>query len=279
MFGYIRIFKSELKIKDYEIFRAYYCGLCKTLGKKYNQMTRLGLSYDMTFLAILADSLNDTDPQINREGCIRHVGKQFVCKNNPCIEYSADMSIILTYHKLCDDISDNKSLKARIARLAYVRAIKKASKKYPEVSKSVLEKLTSLAKLEKQKCSHIDIVADPFALLTSEMFAGWDKHLCDLGYNIGRFIYIADAYKDLKDDIKTNSYNPYVCAYDKQFLDSEDFKKKVMGSLNMTLAAVSESYKKLNIKKNKAILDNIIYFGMRAVYDSLFAENERNENK
>lgn len=278
MFGYINIYKSELKIKDYDLFRAYYCGLCKRLGKKYNQITRLGLSYDMTFLAILSDSLNDTAPEIKREGCIRHTGKQFVCKNNASIDYSADMSIILTYYKLTDDISDNKSIKARIARLAYKRAIKKASLAYPEVAKAVLDGLKKLSSLENDKCSKIDIVADPFATLTGEMFASVDMSLRDIGYNLGRFIYIADAYKDIEDDLNNNSYNPYLCAYDKAYISTDEFKKKVMGSLNMTLAAISESYSKLKILKNKAVLDNIIYFGLRAVYDKLFNCNEGNDD-
>lgn len=278
MFGYINIYKSELKIKDYDIFRSYYCGLCKRLGKKYNQITRLGLSYDMTFLAILSDSLNDMEPEVKREGCIRHTGKKFVCKNNSFIDYSADMSIILTYYKLTDDISDNRSLKARVARIAYKRAIKKASLAYPEVAKAVSDGLEKLSVLEKEKCSKIDIVADPFATLTGEMFASIDLSLRDIGYNLGRFIYIADAYKDIEEDINNNSYNPYICAYDKEYILTDEFKKRVMGSLNMTLAAVSESYKKLKIMKNKAVLDNIIYLGLRAVYDNLFKINERNDN-
>ncbi|MBQ4527107.1 MAG: hypothetical protein II998_03450 [Clostridia bacterium] len=278
MFGYINVYKDELKIKDFEVFRSYYCGLCKTLGKKYNQLTRFGLSYDMTFLAILADSINDSTPDIKKEGCLRHSGRQPVCKNNNAIEFSADMSIILTYYKLSDDITDNNSFKARLARIAYKRAVRKSSEKYPDIAEKIRHNLCKLSELERENCAYIDMAADPFATLTSSIFECYDSSLSSLGYNIGRFIYIADAYKDIEEDLEKGSYNPYIAAYDRSFLENDEFKTKVMGSLNMTLAAISACYNKINIKKNKSILDNIIYLGLRSVFDRLFKTSERNEN-
>lgn len=275
MFGYVNVYKNELKIKDYNLFRAYYCGLCKSLGK-YNQLVRFGLSYDMTFLSIITDSLNDTKPDIKKDGCIKHIGKHEICQNNDAIKYSADMSIILMYHKLCDDIKDNHSIKAFFAKLAYVRAFKKASRKYEKASAFIKEMLSSLTVLEKEKCPYVDISADPFAKLLQMVFSTYDESLGELGYNIGRFIYIVDAYKDLESDLKSNSYNPYIYAYDNEFLKSEEFKDRVKGSLNMTLYAIAESYKKLNIQKNKEILDNIIYLGLRYVSENLFNELEVN---
>ncbi len=270
MFGFVNVYKSELKIKDYEIFRAYYCGLCKALGKRYNQLVRFGLSYDMTFLAIIADSLNDDAPCISKQGCLKHLGQHMVCGCNKAIDYSSDASIILAYHKLCDDVCDEHSVKAFLARLPYIRAYKKACRALPELSEYVSEQLSRLSMLEAQKCSSIDMAADPFALLTSCIFKGFDPSLELLGYNIGRFIYIADAYSDLAHDLKIGNYNPYICAYDAQYLDSQSFKHEVMGSLNMTLAAVANSYRDLTIKKNKDILDNIIYMGLRYACDNLF---------
>ena len=70
-----------------------------------------------------------------------------------------------------------------------------------------------------------------------------------------------------------NSYNPYICAHDKAYLKTSDFTKSVMGSLNMTLGAISDEYKQLKIIKNKEILDNIIYLGLSGAYDGLFENN------
>lgn len=273
MFGLINVYKNELKIKDYELFKSYYCGLCKSLGKHYNQFVRLGLSYDMTFLAILADSLSEEAPCISVEGCVKHIGKHKICKNE-AIEFSADMSILLTYHKLTDDICDEKSIKSFLARIPYYRAFRKVSAKHPKVSDSIKKSLLKLSELERSKCSNIDEVADPFATLTASMFSSWNDSLSDIGYNIGRFIYIADAYSDIEYDYNKNQYNPYLCKYGIEYINSEEVKKSAMASLNMTLHAISDSYVSLNIKKNKDLLENIIYMGLRNVYDTIFKMTE-----
>lgn len=274
MFGYINICKDELKIKDYNMFRAYYCGLCKTLGERYNQITRLGLSYDMTFLAIAADSLSDDMPQIKSDGCIKHIGKHAICEQSDSLRYAADMSIILFYYKLKDDIEDDNSVKARIASLPYIRAVKRAEKLYPEIAAYVKEKLSELSKLEREECPMTDMAADPFAKLTEKIFSGCGESLSSLGYNIGRFIYLADAASDIEEDLKNNSYNPFICSFGRESVLTDEFRQKAMGSINMTLYAVLDSYRAIDFKKNKPILDNIIYMGLRRASENLFKNTE-----
>lgn len=279
MFGLVNVYKDELKIKDYEMFRAYYCGLCKALGKRYNQLVRLGLSYDMTFLAIIADSLSESQPTVNIDGCIKHIGKHRICTSNTAIDFSADMSVILTYHKLKDDVTDENSIKAFLANIPYCRAFRKASEKYPEVSENIKSNLDRLSSLERAQSGSIDEVADTFACLTSAIFSAFDPVLASIGYNIGRFIYIADAYSDIKYDSEHKLYNPYLCMYDPEYINTDNFKHEVMGSLNMTLYAVSEAYRELDIKKNKVILDNIIYMGLRSAYHKIFETTEVTNGK
>ena len=272
MFGFVNVYKNELKIKDYNLFKSYYCGLCKSLGKRHNQLVRVGLSFDLTFLAILADSLSEEEPILKKDGCIKHLGMHMICSENKAIDYAADMSILLYYHKLCDDVCDDKSIKAFLMRIPYIRAVKRVSKKYPQISKTIKENLESLSKLEKEKCPSIDEAAHPFANLTSAIFSGFSPHLERLGYNIGRLIYIADAYKDLNKDKKKGSYNPFLY-YDESYLNSMEFKERARGSFNMNLSAVANSYKELGIKKNKEILDNIIYLGIRHITEQFFCNN------
>ena len=272
MFGFVNVFKNELKIKDYNLFRSYYCGLCKALGKRHNQLVRLGLSFDMTFLAILADGLCEDMPVIKKDGCIKHIGTHMICSDNKAIDYAADMSILLYYYKLCDDIADDKSLKAFLLRIPYIRAVKKVAKKYPEISLCVKDNLKELTRLEKEKCQSIDMAAHPFAMLTAGIFKGFNPSLEKLGYNIGRLIYIADAYKDLEADRKKGSYNPFLLS-DSSYTGDSDLKNRARGSFNMNLNAVATEYNKLNIKKNKDILDNIIYLGIRYMTEQLFCDN------
>lgn len=264
MFGYVNAYKDLLRVCDYNVFRGYYCGLCKQLGKSFNQLTRFGLSYDMTFLAILISSLEVEKPDLKTENCIAHpVSKRPVIHGDKGIEYSADMSVILTYMKLKDDWQDEKSVKS-FARIAYLRAIKKSAKKYPAQYKCVKENLEKLSVLEQEKCNNIDMVADCFGKLLQGIFDidGNNKALAWLGYHTGRFIYIVDAYKDIEKDLKNKSYNPFVEMYGAK-PDKEAFKQSVVDALTFTLSEISNAYNLLDIKKNKELLDNIIYLGLR----------------
>ena len=112
LFGYVTFYKDELKIKDYNKFKAYYCGLCKELGKRFNQLVRLGLSYDFTFLALLLDSVDENETVFSQEGCFKHFGKKRpTVKNNSHIQYAADMSVLFMYFKLLDDIKTGQKIK------------------------------------------------------------------------------------------------------------------------------------------------------------------------
>ena len=270
MFGYVNAYKDLLRVCDYNVFRGYYCGLCKQLGKSFNQLTRLGLSYDMTFLAILISSLNEEKPDLKMQKCIAHpFSKRPVIKGDNGIEYSAHMSVILTYMKLKDDWDDERSIKS-MGRHAYFFSMKKSAKKYPVQYKCIKGNLEELSRLEKEKCKNPDEVADCFGKLLEGIFDadGKNKPLSWLGYHIGRYIYILDAYKDIEDDIKKKSYNPFIEMYGKD-LDKNVLKESIKTSLTFTLSEISNAFNLLDIKKNRELLENIIYLGLRKNIDEL----------
>lgn len=268
MFGYVNIYKDLLKMRDYNVFRGYYCGLCKQLGKKFNHLTRFGLSYDMTFLAILISSLDDNKAEIKLQNCIAHpFTKRPVIPYDEGIEYSAEISVILTYLKLIDDWCDEKSLKSFMG-IFYYFPNRKAIKKHNDKYKMIQEYMNKLRLLEKENCSNVDEVADCFGKILEIVF---DKEKCNralawLGYHIGRFIYITDAYNDIEKDIKNKNYNPFV-ANSGSDLDKNQLKESVKTSLEFTLSEISNAYNLLDIKKNKELLDNIIYLGLRQNVD------------
>lgn len=270
MFGYVNTYKDLLRVCDYNTFRGYYCGLCKQLGKSFNQLTRFGLSYDMTFLAILISSLEDEKPHIKMQNCIAHpISKRPVIKGDKGIEYSGDMSVILTYMKLKDDWYDQHSLKS-IGLVAYYLPMKKTAKKHPLQYKCIKENLDNLSTLEKEKCKNIDQVAHCFGKLLEGIFdaKGQNKALAFLGYHIGRYIYILDAYKDIEDDIKHKNYNPFIEMYGTNF-NKEELKENIKNSLIFTLSEISNAFNLLDIKKNRELLENIIYLGLRKNIDEL----------
>lgn len=282
MFGYVNILKDELKVKDYNIYRSYYCGLCKTLGEEFSLKTRLSLNYDFTFLALFLSSLSEEKMNIKNENCIIHpVSKRPVLKDDLYLKYSAYMSVIVTYFKLKDDVSDQRSLKSLISVLLFKGHLKKAKNKYPEKFNKIKEILKELSQKEKQKVSDIDEVADSFGKLLSVVFVPCDmcfsdnlkKIISNFSYNLGRFIYIIDALDDIKKDIKNKNYNPFVLRYSYNGEDADDFKKRVCEEydlfITLTLENIASAFELIDFKKNRQIIENIVYLGMRKTKDKV----------
>lgn len=274
LFGYINVFKDELKIKDYDTYRAYYCGLCKKLGKNHNQFMRLSLNYDLTFLALLLDSLSDEKNEFSMEGCIKKVGKRKVVTKAQGIDFAADMNILLSYYKLKDDINDTKSFKALIASVPFMHCAKQISFKYPDLKDEIELRLKRLSFLETMSCDIIDKAANEFALIMQSIFKTADKKLDKFGYQLGRLIYIMDAYDDINEDYDAGNYNPAVLQYGYNGTFTEEIIQNMKDNLYFSMSELSTSYETLNVVKNKVILDNIIYLGIRARCDLII--NERN---
>ncbi len=287
MFGYVTPYKSELKVKEYDMFKAYYCGLCKTLGKEFNHIVRFGLNYDLTFLALLLSSIEEDKEIITREGCIANpLKKKFIVNTNKSLVYASNISIILTYYKLIDDWKDEKSIKSLIGTIPFLSPLKKANKAYNNKALMIKGCLDRLTELEKNKCRRLDEAADTFGKLMEEISVPdyiednkTERVLRWIGYNLGRWIYILDAFNDLEEDIKNNTYNPILLQY--SFRENEEidqFKNRVMEpiefSLTMSLEAIAKSFEVLNIRKNQGIIENIVYMGTRHKMDLILNKRE-----
>lgn len=292
MFGYVTPYKSELKIREYNLFRAYYCGLCKTLGSEYNNIVRMGLNYDLSFLSLLLSSIEEKEDHVRVENCIAHpIKKRLIVDENRSLKYTSSISIMLIYFKLLDDWNDDKSIKALIANVPFKMAIDKAKKENPYKFDFIEDKLREISNLEKNKCSEADEIASVFGKLMGEIACPdfiEDKNtkriLNVLGYNLGRWIYILDAFDDLKSDIKSGSYNPLLLQY--KYSKEEDielFLKKVQESIQLpltfTLENISKSFELLNIVYNREILENIIYLGMRNKMEQVFNKGGKSLEK
>lgn len=278
MFGYVNVLKDELKVKDYMLFRAYYCGLCHALGKNCSESSRLGLSFDMTFLAILLSGLSKESIQTKESMCVAHpLTKRKIVIKDKATDYAANASSILYYNKMKDDWKDDKSIKALLGMLIYRRAYKKASQRYPDLSKSINEKLKELSNFERQGTSEIDLVADCFARITEELFspdfigeenkrpAAW------LGYNIGRWIYVIDAFSDIEKDLKKKSYNPFLAGTKPEDIQKykKDLAERLDESLTFTLENAASGYNLLKLYKNEEIIKNILFLGLKSRQDSI----------
>lgn len=171
MLGYVKIDKGELKVREYEVYTGYYCGVCKSIGRRYGQLPRMVLSYDAAFLAILLASLNDESDTPVQEHCIAHpvIKKKTVIRNR-AIDYAGDVMLILAWYKLADDAADEGKAYAKPVMLMMKRIFRRLNSLYPELCSSVKYHLSALSALEREKCASIDMAAEAFSKIMEDIF-------------------------------------------------------------------------------------------------------------
>lgn len=276
MFGYVTAYKPELKMKDFYKYKAYYCGLCKVLRERHGLRGQITLTYDMTFLVILLTSLYEKETVLEEERCMVHPVKKQKMLHNEFTEYAADMNIVLTYFHFADDWKDEKSK----AGLAGVRAFRKTylkiEKKYPEKCRIIRKCLRRLQECERQSEENIDITARYFGELMAELFAYrqdvWTKTLQRMGFYLGKFIYILDAYDDVEKDIESQSYNALVKRY-----GEPDFDERCKEMMTYVLAECTSQFERLPCMEDADILRNILYVGVWEKFDKKQLEKSKEE--
>lgn len=272
MFGYIRACKPEMRLKEFEMYKAVYCSLCKELGRLYGPLARMTLSYDFAFLAILNMSLSSDKCSLTRKTCTCNPLKKCQYLNEKSgLEMPASAAMIMLYYKLLDNIEDEKGIK-KVLYLAlrgiYSKAHKKAAKEYPDIENIFSDYIKEQKLLEAENCESADRAADPTAKALSKVFEFCSNDetekriLSRMGYCIGRYIYLLDAACDLEEDVKKGNYNPL-----KTYAEDKDYKKNVIvPQLYIVASETAKAFELLDVKKMKNILDNIIYLGLEETF-------------
>lgn len=268
MYGYIVMNKPELKIREYDRYRAYYCGLCKALKTDAGMRGQISLSYDMTFLALLLSALYEPETVEKKERCIVHpVGKQTVLENS-CIHYVADMSLLLTWYKYKDDYADEKKVSKALYGTMISGKVRQIEQTYERQATVIKEQLAILSELEKQQVGDIDQLSACFGTLLSEVFVmekdEWESGLRTLGFYIGKFVYIMDAYDDLEQDVKKGCFNPLISKMQNHNLDEWIYQLLVMAA-----SEFAKAFERLPIVEDAEILRNIIYSGVFCTYTAI----------
>lgn len=273
MFGYVLVDKMSLRIREYEYYRATYCGLCHAMGKCTGCISRLSLSYDMTFFALLRESIDGTEVKIEKKRCIRHPLRAVnTVLPNPQLEYSAYAGGILTSRKLTDDVNDERGAKRALAALLHALfsgAEKRSDKALPLAAGFVAEGLARISDIEKKKTPSIDEPADAFGEIMSRLLAldlEGEREIVarSVGKRLGRWIYIVDAFDDYERDAKSGSYNPFVELYGKDGFD-EDNIKSISSMLEAELSLALDALDLLEIDgdvNRREIIRNILCLGM-----------------
>ncbi len=287
MFGYVKAKKSELRVWEFETYKAVYCSLCRQLGKTYGPLARLTLSYDFTYLALLCISLEDGTCSFSKKRCaFNPLKKCNYCTNcQPQLELASAAAMVMVYYKLLDNIEDSSGAKKLFykALKPYFRAKhKKAAKTYPHIQKIVESYIAAQDRLERENCCDLDRIADPTSNALGEIFKLISTNpieqraLYQLGYGLGKWIYLCDLGDDIEKDIKSGAFNPLKGEIPKDAHPVEYAKARLTPLLNSCIHYAALGYELLNIKKYKGILDNILYSGLPAVQESVF-KKEKNK--
>ena len=346
MFGYVVVNKPELKFREFDVYRAYYCGLCHSLSKRHGLSGQLTLSYDMTFLVILLSSLYEPEHSVTSKRCIVHPLKRQNIISSEFTDYVADMNVILSYFKCLDDWHDDRS----VFKLAYSKLLKKGSigknlnnvhatsdstddgsvaatqpsavddgsvaatqssavddgsvaatqpnsdsnnqnsyftddsghlhispdYSYKNKIEAISSLLDELGTREKMNETNVDVVAGLFGRIMQILFVPFDdiyaKGLGRMGFYLGKFIYIMDAFDDVEDDVKKGRYNVFSNCY-----TDPDFETHVKDMLTMMMAECSDAFEMLPAVDNADILRNILYSGVWNSYERRVSKNLQNK--
>nr|WP_296957056.1 DUF5685 family protein [uncultured Mediterraneibacter sp.] len=268
MFGYVTICEPELKVKDLRKYKAYYCGLCRTLKEEYGFMGQMTLTYDMTFAVILLSSLYESIAEVEMHRCKVHPVKKQPMLRNEITSYAAAMNVLLAYYHMEDDWQDDRKVSSLLTKNMIQGKAKKIIEQYPKQSRVIRESLQKLSACEKEESQDIDRAAGCFGELMAEIFVYkediWAKTLRKIGFYMGKFIYIMDAYEDLSEDIKKNRYNPL-----KTLAQRADYELQMQQILRMMIAESTARFEQLPCLVDVDILRNILYDGVWNRYNQI----------
>ena len=273
MFGYVRVTRGELKVKEYELYRGTYCGLCRAMGKCTGQCSRMALSYDFAFLALVRITLTHAPIAFEQKRCFVHpLKKRSTMKRNPALDYCAGAAALLNYHKLLDDLADErgfKKLRATLLRPWMAHAKKKALRGgLHSLDTQIARQLETLSDIEKAALPSVNTPAQAFGELLATIVAygleGADARVASaFGLAIGKWIYMADAMDDWWEDVKKERYNPFALLYGGRLPQAEDLESIEIALKNeLYEAEAAMDLMEFDHTAIRNILENILYLGM-----------------
>lgn len=278
MFGYVTICEPELKVKDLKKYKAYYCGLCRVLKEEYGFFGQMTLTYDMTFAVILLSSLYEKAVNVEKHRCKVHPVRKQMMLRNDITSYAAAMNVLLAYYHLDDDWRDDRKVSSFAAKSTIQGKAEKIMKQYPEQSKAIRQALAELAVCENEQSQDLDRTAGCFGRLMEELFLYrkdvWEPNLRRMGFYLGKFIYLMDAYEDLPEDMEKNRYNPL-----RRIYAEDNYEERIRQILCMMIAESTAEFERLPCLVDVDILRNILYDGIWSRYNKIQMKKSEERRK
>ena len=261
MLGVMTVRKDELKFREFDRYRGYYCGLCRAIGSRCGSVCRLALSFEMTFLAMLHTSLYEPETADEKHHCLVHpLGKQRMLANE-AIDYAADLSAIVAYYDLRDGWEDEHRVD-RLAESALLRkAAREAGEHLPRQREAVEHYVKALHEIEARDDQNLDAAANLTGEMLGELYVMKDdiyaRDLRELGFYLGKFIYLCDCYEDVERDIRKKNYNPLILRR-----TNETFAADCEQMLSDMMARAALAFERLPLIEDAEIMRNILYSGI-----------------
>lgn len=278
MFGYIMVHKPELRFREFDVYRSFYCGFCQSLKERHGRVGQMTLSYDLTFLTLLLTSLYEPETLEGECRCAAHPLSRHPVRKNEFSDYAADMNLLLSYYKCQDDWLDERRWRARAMEGLLAGKARKVEGRYPRQAAWMRERMEQIHGCERSNSDNIDQAAGLFGDIMAEIFVArpdaWEKTLRRMGFFLGKFIYLMDAYEDVEKDKKNGNYNPFL-----QFYGTEGFEGRCATSLSLMMAECSQAFEKLPLVEHVEILRNILYAGVWGRYELVRRRREGESRK
>jgi hypothetical protein len=279
MFGYINVNGKELSEENKQIYQSYYCGLCRSLKEFCGAKGQALLNYDMTFLVVLLTGLYEPTDDAHTFTCVLHPLKKRTARKNEIQSYAAEMNVLLAYHNLVDDWKDDKNFAKKSIASMFEDDYRRVKEHYPRQTEAVETYMEKLAQCEKNRETNIDVVAGLTGEMLGEILAWrqdeWYEELKTLGFYLGKFIYLMDAYEDRKKDKKKNHYNPLSYLETESEQEYETLCRLMMTSM---MSECAKSFERLPILLHADLLRNIIYSGVWSKYEYLQLKNKKRKD-
>ena len=278
MFGYINVNREKLNEHDCRIYQSYYCGLCRKLREEFGRKGQMLLNYDMAFLVILLTGLYELECESTEFICAMHPSKKRIARCNEATDYAAAMNLLLSAKNFEDDWNDDHSHTKKALAQMFKKDYERIQEKYPRQEKAITEYLRKLDAAEKQRERNVDAVAGLTGEMLGEIFAWkkddvWTEELRCLGFYMGKFIYLMDAYEDIEKDEKKRSYNVLGMMLQEQET-KEDFETISQLMLTSMMAECAKSFERLPVLLHAEICRNILYSGAWSKYEYLRYKNQ-----
>ena len=264
MFGFVMADLKELDKQTRQRYQSVYCGICRQIRQQSSSLARLGLRYDMAFLALLLMSLYEPEETAGTRACGLHPVKPRHWVDNEYVRYGADMNVALGYYKSLDDQQDDGSLTAQVMAGVFQKGMDRICREYPRQCDAMAQCIGELNRLERENCPNPDLPANCFGKLMGELLVYredlWSPALREMGMALGRFIYLADAVVDYPADSRKKRYNPLLAMG-----EAADFARWEQ-YLVMAMGKCTDCFERLPLVQDKALLDNILYSGVWIEY-------------